>query len=66
METKAVVKIKRLQKIGNSKAIIIPSSWIKMMNWEKDKFRIAIHPEEKSMIITQVEEKNEEVSNIIV
>jgi len=53
--TKKVVKIKKLQKIGdNSLCIIIPKKWIEEMSWNQDTKLVAeFLPHRKMMILSQ-------------
>ena len=59
--TKKVVKIKKLQKIGdNSLCIIIPKKWIEEMNWNQDTKLIAeFLPHRKTMILSENNKRDE-------
>ena len=53
--TKNVVKIKKLQKVGDgSLCVIIPKNWINDMNWNQDtKFILEFLPHRKMMILSE-------------
>ena len=53
--TKKVVKIKKLQKIGdNSLCVIIPKKWIEAMNWNQETKLIAeFLPHRKTIILSE-------------
>jgi hypothetical protein len=62
MLLKKVLKIKSLQRIGgDSLAIVIPSTWIKEMLWDRTtKLIVAWRPDAQMIVIKKKE--NEEVS----
>ena len=51
-----IIKIKKIQKIGKSLAVLLPSNWLYEMNWSRETIlKMVWHPENNSIII----EKNE-------
>lgn len=63
MKIEKLVKIKKLQKHGQScLAVIIPANWIEMMNWNREtKLVLEILPHRKLMLLSE----NEKVSDIV-
>ena len=56
-----VVKIKKLQRVGDGLCIIIPKVWIDEMNWNQNtKLVLEYLPHRNTMIIT---ENGKEISN---
>lgn len=53
---KKIVKYKKLQVLSNSKAFIVPKSWLIAMDWdEHTKFVMEIHPLRKEFIVTEMQ-----------
>jgi len=66
--SKKVVKIKKLQKVGDNLMILIPKKWIDELDWNRNtKLVLEFFPYRKGIIISEnkSEEKNEEVSDIV-
>jgi len=66
--TKRIVKIKKIQKVGEHLMVLLPKAWIQEMDWNrKTQMVLEFLPHRKTLILSEnkPEIKNEEVSDII-
>lgn len=60
--SKKVMKFKKLQKLGAALVILIPKSWLKVLDWtQATNLILAFHPDEKKIILIENKE-NEEIN----
>ena len=66
--TKRIVKIKKIQKVGENLMVLLPKAWIDEMDWNrKTQLTLEFLPNRKTLILSEnkLEIKNEEVSDIV-
>ncbi len=60
--TKRIVKIKKIQKVGDNHMVILPKAWMDELDWDRTtRLVLEFLPYRKMIILS----KNEEVSDII-
>ncbi len=60
---KKIIKTKKLQKLADSLAIVVPSNWIDEMKWtRKTLLDVIWHPDEDSIIIKPAKENGKKIS----
>lgn len=64
--TKRIVKVKKIQKVGDNLMVLLPKAWLDEMDWTRmTQMVLEFLPHRKTLILSEKEVSNEEISDII-
>jgi len=64
--TKKIVKIKKIQKVGENLMVLLPKMWINEMDWNRNtKLVLEFLPNRQMIILSPQKFHNEKISDIV-